>query len=86
MEFKKANLVINNQGEVETLTAQPIVASELVDKLNGELSQPEYKNILREPLPKQEIEVMCEERVLYKGAWILPNDPVARKFIDSQKK
>ena len=48
--------------------------------------QPEYKAILREPLPKKRIDQMCEERVLYKGSWILPNDPIARKFIDQQKR
>ena len=85
-QFNEINLVINNQGEPEITTAQIIVSAELVKKLNGELAQPEYKTILRDPLPKENIEVMCEERVLYKGSWILPNDPVARNFIDAQKK
>jgi hypothetical protein len=85
-EFKEVNLVVNNQGEAEILSAQSIVTAELVKKLNGELEQPEYKTILREPLPQTRINQMCEERVLYKGSWILPNDPIAREFIDRQKK
>jgi len=48
-EFKDANLVINNQGEAEILTAQSLVTAEFVKKLNDELPQPEYKTILRKP-------------------------------------
>lgn len=43
------------------------------------------KTILREALPQSRVNEMCEERVLYKGSWILPNDPVARKIIDQRK-
>jgi hypothetical protein len=85
-EFKEINLVVNSKGEGKILTAQSIVTAELVKKLNGELEQPEYKTILREPLTAVRINAKCEERVLYKGSWILPNDPIARKFIDQQKK
>jgi len=85
-EFREINLVINTKGEEKIITAQSIITAELVRKLNGELEQPEYKTILRVPLPKGQIDEMCEERVLYKGSWILPNDPIARAFIDQQKK
>jgi len=44
------------------------------------------KIILREALPQARINQMCMEMVLYKGSWVMPNDPIARKFIDSQKK
>lgn len=47
---------------------------------------PEARSILREGLSKERLEQMCEERVLYKGYWILPNDPVARTIIDQRKK
>lgn len=86
VEARETNLVINNQGEAEIVAAQSLVTAEFVKKLNGELDKPEYKTILREPLAKERVEALCEERVLYKGAWILPNDPAARKFIDSQRK
>ncbi|MEC4889725.1 MAG: hypothetical protein RI101_06645 [Nitrospira sp.] len=49
-EFKDINLVVNSKGKEKILTAQSIVTAELVKKLNGELEQPEYKTILREPL------------------------------------
>lgn len=52
-EFKDINLVINTKGEEKIITAQSLVTAELVKKLNGQLSQPEYKGILREPLAKE---------------------------------
>lgn len=44
------------------------------------------KTILREALPKERINQMCMEMVLYKGSWVMPNDPIARKFIDAKQK
>lgn len=84
--FKEINLVVSTKRHKDTLTAQSMVTAEFVRELNGELEQPEYKTILRTPLTKERIDQMCEERVLYKGSWILPNDPIARKFIDQQKR
>lgn len=47
-EFKELNLVIETKGEERAITAQSIVTADLVRKLNGQLTQPEYKTILRE--------------------------------------
>ncbi len=44
------------------------------------------RSILRTVLTKERITAMCEERILYKGHWIRPDDPVARQFIDQQIK
>ncbi len=52
-EFKDINLVVNSKGKEKILTAQSIVTAELVKKLNGELEQPEYQTILREPLARE---------------------------------
>ena len=49
-EFKDNNLVINNQGEAQILTGASVVTAEFVKKLNDELTQPEYKTILREKI------------------------------------
>lgn len=61
-----------------------------VEQVKGQMSGrrvADYaKTILREALPQARINEMCEERVFYKGSWILPNDPVARKIIDQRKK
>ena len=68
-EFKEINLVVNSKGEERIITTQPIVTVELVKKLNGELTQPEYKTILREVLPNAGRE--CGEMVYDgKGGWI----------------
>ena len=85
-EFKDINLVVSTKKYAQEFSSLPFVSAELVRKHNGGLRQPEYKTILREPLPEERIKEMCEERVLYKGSWILPNDPIARNFIDQQKK
>ena len=50
MDFKDINLVVNSKGKEKILTAQSLVTAELVKKLNGELEQPQYKTILREPV------------------------------------
>ena len=50
VEFKTVNMVINNQGEARILASEGLVSTEFVQKLNGELEQPEYKAILREPM------------------------------------
>ena len=47
---------------------------------------PEYRTILRDPLTAARINDMCMEMVPYKGSWVMPNDPIARKFIDNQKR
>ncbi len=88
-EFKTINLIVNNgrEEDIKALERKAgFVTAEDIRKINDSLTQPEYKAILREPLAPERIHQMCEERVLYKGSWILPNDPVARKFIDQQKK
>lgn len=56
------------------------------EQVQGRNIAPEARSILREGLSKERLEQMCEERVLYKGYWILPNDPVARTIIDQRKK
>lgn len=56
------------------------------EQMQGWNIAPEARSILREGRSKERLEQMCEERVLYKGYWILPNDPVARTIIDQRKK
>ncbi len=86
-EFKTLNVAIYLGGQaVEEMVSLGLISAEKIKSRNSELTQPEYKGILRAPLPKEQIERMCEERVLYKGYWILPNDPIARDFIDKQKR
>jgi len=88
-EFRSINLIVNNgrEKEITRLASKSgYVSSEGVEEINSSLDQPEYRGILREGLTKERITAMCEERVLYKGHWILPDDPIARKFIDRTTK
>lgn len=47
-QFQKNNLMINTLGEKTAITANPLVKADLVESLNRELEQPEYRSILRE--------------------------------------
>jgi hypothetical protein len=72
--------------QVERLGTRAISAA-MIEKVIGGYKQPEYKSLLREPVKPDSLgSTNCEERVLYKGHWILPNDPIAREFIDRNKK
>jgi hypothetical protein len=44
------------------------------------------KTILREPLPKERINQMCMEMVLYKGAWVGPGDSIGKRMMDKRSK
>lgn len=79
----QANVVV---GRPATKLLKSFYTVAQVNAENHDIDTPEYRTILREALPQARINEMCEERVLYKGAWILPNDPVARKIIDQRKR
>jgi len=66
-EFKDFNMVIETKGNLETLKAHSIVSAELVKQLNGELRQPEYRSILREPAAIEENRCPDLERI--EGGW-----------------
>jgi hypothetical protein len=85
-QFKDINVVIDTKTNAKTITAQSPVSAEEIRKINNRLTQPEFKTILREPMTKKQINQMCMEMILYKGYWIMPNDPVARKMVDEKAK
>ncbi len=87
-EFSTLNVAISlDSGIVQKMIKRGLVPVEEIQKLNRSLPQPEYQTLLREPVKTGSPgSTNCEERVLYKGQWILPNDPIAREFIDRQKK
>ena len=88
-EFKTINLIVNNGREEDIERAESklgYVSAEGVQQINSSLTQPEYKTILREPLPQARINQICMEMILYKGYWIMPNDPVARSMVDRKTK
>ena len=83
-EFKDINLVINTKSHAKTIVSQSPVSAELVRKLNGSLTQPELKTILREPLPEEWIKEMCEEMIHYKCGWFgtNPDGTFNKEFAD----
>ncbi len=87
-EFTTLNVAISlDTRHVQEMVRLGVVQAEQIRQRNSRFPQPEYKTILREPVKPGSVgSTNCEERVLYKGHWILPNDPVARKFIDQQTK
>ena len=88
-EFMTINLIVNNgrTKDIEWASAKlGYVSAEGVKDFNSSLSQPQYHTILREPLAAEYIEHMCMEMVPYKGSWVMPNDPIARRYIDSQQR
>lgn len=84
-ETKALNLISSSPDtEIERL-GKRFIDAETIKRINSEHSQPYFKAILREPLSKEVLEQMCMEMVLYKGSWVMPNDPIARKIIDQRK-
>lgn len=85
-EFKVPNLVPSNPDVEAKKTGESPVSAKTIASMVSEYQQPEFKAILREKLPETKMLADCEVREQYKGRWILPNDPIARQFIDSQEK
>ena len=85
-EIVKPNLIISSPDDEVEKSGKRFITADLVERMNHGFSQPQYKTILREPLPKERINQKCGDLVLYKGAWIMPNDPVARRMIDLNSK
>jgi len=71
-EFKEINLVINTLAHETEISSQSPVRAELVKKLNSSLEQPQYKTILRVPLPNAGGE--CIKTDYYNGVgWLSPD-------------
>jgi hypothetical protein len=88
VEFNEMNLVNDTKGDADKLTSSSLVTADQVKKFNHDLHQAELKSIHHEPTKPHtsSSNVNCEEQVLYKGYWILPNDPVIRTIIDRRTK
>lgn len=85
-EFKTINVILSIQKfQADQWSSMGLVSAEKIKEMNSHAENPERKTILREPLSQKRIVQMCEERVLYKGYWILPNDQIARNIIDREE-
>lgn len=86
-EFKNINVVIETKGEVKKLLNQGLVSAEMVKKLNDELTQPEFKTIVRTPMEG----VGCMELIRNgNGGWMdiggFKNKPSYEACFDECKK
>lgn len=84
-EIKAPNLIISSPDEEVEKTGKSYVTVAMVQAANRDLTQPEYKTILREPLPAARIEGMCEPMVYYKCGWTgtRPDGTFDKKFLDN---
>lgn len=85
-EFKTPNLVISSPDDSVKQTGLNPIPAEKVQQLNEGFKQSEFKTILREPVKGGKGITSCEELVLYKGSWIMPNDPIVRDILDRRSK
>jgi hypothetical protein len=88
-EFVAANVIVDVRREeiIERAAAKlGYVSADAVRSDNQSLRQAELRSILREPVKRgtEGSEVNCEELIRYKGYWVMPNDPVARKMVDDR--
>lgn len=51
-EIRTPNLIISDPDNESKMIGKSLIPAETIKRLNGELTQPEYKTILREPLAK----------------------------------
>ncbi len=87
VEFKEANVVVGGRSKPEK-QAGSILSIATIKKENDDL-EPYLRAILREPLEPGKHEGSggnCTELILYKGSYIMPNDPVMRKILDRRDK
>lgn len=85
VEFKTINLIVNNGREEDIQKAAKklgYVSADGVLEINSSLKQPEYRAILREPLPEKRIIEMCGDMEQYRGHWIMRNSQPAKWRID----
>jgi hypothetical protein len=99
-EFKEINLMVGGYDPYQLTVKErdaSVLSAEVVKKLNGKLTQPEYKGLLREPLSAErtkELNQWCGEMVSYgkSGGWIgldwftdQPSLNACLKFCDHKK-
>lgn len=69
-EFKNTNLVVESLGNAKTLARQHRVSAEMINQMNAQMTQSEYKEILRTPI--NGFGAFCPEMISYgkQGGWI----------------
>lgn len=86
LEVKTPNLVQSMPDLIAAKEPKRFVTAQRVAQIVGEYRQPEFRSIFREPMTQEQIASNCDELVNYKGYWIDPRNPFARKNIDEKQK
>ena len=79
LEFKVPNLIQSSPDIDSKKTGESPVSAKTIASMVTEYKQPEFKAILREPLPEQ---MLCEKMVYYKCGWISPESDFGKQFMD----
>lgn len=83
-QIKVPNLIISSPDSEMERTGKSLATADEIKKTNSELTQPEYRSILREPLPEKRVKQMCEVMVHYKCGWFgtRPDGTFNKEFAD----
>lgn len=84
VELYIPNLIFSSPDREVRKVGQDIVAAETIKNIYGRYKQPEHKTIMRDVVVGGQGVTSCLEYILYKGKWIMPNDPVMRAILDRQ--
>jgi hypothetical protein len=81
-EIVTPNLIQSDPDTVMEKLGKDFVTSDEIKTIVGKYRQPEYRAILREPLPEKRIIEMCGDMEQYRGHWIMRNSQPAKWRID----
>jgi hypothetical protein len=85
LEIKTPNLIFSSPDDKVEELGQRLVKAETIQQIVSGTRQPEYKTILREPMASVQMTEMCDVLINYKGHWIDPRNPFARRYIDQKQ-
>jgi len=88
VEFKTINVAFGMPWDIRDREVKfdkgDLLTAETIKLRNEEINIPQKRTILRDAYQYAAGE--CPELVLYKGAWIMPNDPVMHRMLDRKNK
>jgi hypothetical protein len=83
-EIKTPNLIFSMPDIKVEESGKRFMSAEVIKAIIAGYKQPEFKTILREPLPKGSIGITtCEELIHYKCGWISPHGTFGRNLMDN---
>lgn len=81
-QFKQLNLAFSSPDHAAKEARHGLLTADQVKEWNSDAQQPQYKSILREPIPGGG-QGRCPELVFYKGAWVELGDSIGKRMMDS---